>query len=260
MRSTPVLALVLILLAGCCCFSQEDHTPLAPRLIIKLPDNIEPEAVWIRYVVDRQISGKESPRLQRGSRGFTILRVRNSEGKPENVKVVMYSPGCEFRTYDLDLVGDADVEERFECDPLPTKTLHGFIPPGELPAPFIRGLEKRLDIAGELDADWICSFFLQTKRGSFAGSCLSSPVPLGTIGTIDPDDQGRFEVTIPDFTHDPVFTEWKTRFGVIETGLRDKKVQVSLGAIKPKDDAPLRPGLNVQADYPDPIIFTRSHN
>ena len=241
--------------------AQDDSTPKAPRLLIKLPENIAPEAVWIRYLVDRQISGKESPRLKVNSREFIILRVRNSEGKPENVKVVMYSPGCQFKIYDLDLIGDADAEERFQCDPLPTKTLRGFIPSGELPSAIYKRVEKRLDIVGELEPDWLCGFFLQTKQGfSFSGSCMGSPVPLGIIGTIDPNNQGRFEITMPDFTTDPVFTgEAKAHFGVIETGLRDKKTEASLGAIKPKDRISWRPGLNVQTDYPDPIIFTRSH-
>lgn len=259
MRSRLVLAAVLIVLAGSYCFPQDDNTPKSPRLVIKLPDNIAPDAVWIRYLVDREISGRKSPRLQVNSREFVILRVRNSEGKPENVKVVMYSPGCEFKTFDLDLVGDADVEKQFQCDPLPTKTLRGFIPPGEPPHAIFWRVEKRLDIAGELEGDWICDFFLQTKQGGFAGSCLTSPLSLGMIGIVDPDEQGKFEITIPDFTRDPIFTQWKNDFGIIEMGLRDKKVEMWLGAIKPKDSTSTRPGLAVQADYPDPIIFTRMH-
>jgi hypothetical protein len=258
-RSSLVLAVVLIVLPGSYCLAQDDTTPKAPRLIIKLPDNIAPESVWINYLVDRRISGTSLPGLQSNSREFVILCVRNSEGKPENTKVVMYSRGCEFKTYDLDLVGDADVEKRFRCDPLPTHTLHGFIPPGELPSTIYKQVEKRIDIVGKLEADWMFSFFTQPTQGGFAGSILGGfSVPLGVIGTIDPDEQGKFEITIPDFTRDPIFAKWKTQFGVIETGLRDKKVGASLGTIKPKDTSS-RPGLNVQADYPDPVVFTKSH-
>ena len=50
-----------------------------------------------------------------------------------------------------------------------------------------------------------------------AGSCLGSAIPLGTVGQLDPARKGIFEMTIPDFTRDPVFGKFarQEKFGVI---------------------------------------------
>jgi hypothetical protein len=194
--------------------------------------------------------------LEGDSHEYVILRVRNAEGQPENVKIVLYSPGCEFKVFDLNLVGDSDVEKRFQCDPLPVKKLHAFIPVIEIPRTLYSAVDKRVDVVGELEAQWICSFFLQPR----GGSCLGSGVPLGTLGTISPADGGKFEITIPDFSRDPEFKSSSQRQGdinVIEMLLRDLRVGVALGAIQPKDStSPIR-GLKVQAEYPDPLVFTK---
>jgi hypothetical protein len=256
-RSTLVRILILIAIGWTHCFSQQNDGPKAPRIIIKLPDNVAPGSVWIRYLVDRRISRGEPIRVQGDSREYLILRPRGPDGQPENVKIVLYSSGCKFKIYDLALVGVSDLEEPFQCDPLPTKTLRGFISPNEIPRATYSATEKRLDVAGELEADWICSFFLQPN----GGSCLGSGVPLGRVGILDPAEGGRFEITIPDFSRDPSFklaTGWKSEFGTIEMGLHDRTVGVVLGGIMPMDSTLGRRALIVQADYPDTIVFTRT--
>jgi hypothetical protein len=190
-RSKTLLALILAVISAPLSFPQSESVT-APRIIIKVPEGIAPDAVWIRSLIGRYITRGERMHLEGNSREYVIPRARNTSGQPENVKIVLYSPGCEFKVYDLNLIGDSDVEEHFQCDPLPTTTLHGFIPPTEIP----RGIaDRKIDVRGDLDADWICGFFLQPT----GGSCLGSDVPLGILGTIDPADKGKFELTIPDF-------------------------------------------------------------
>jgi hypothetical protein len=254
---TIFVTVALAVLCARACFAQTSGgSPKAPRLILKLPDNIAPDSVWIRYLVDHRISRGERMQLEGDSREYVILRVRNPEGQPENVKIVLYSPGCEFKVYDLNLLGDSDVEKRFQCDPLPVKKVHGFIPVTEIPRAIYSAIDKRVDVVGELEAEWMCSFFL----GPNGGSCLSSGVPLNILGTIDPADEGRFEITIPDFSLDPAFRHAERRerdFDVIEMLLRDHKVDVTLGGIKPKESTSPIAGLKVQAEYPDPVVFTK---
>jgi len=86
----------------------------------------------------------------------------------------------------------------------------------------------KIDVVGDLDADWICSFFLQPT----GGSCLGSDVPLGILGTVDPADKGKFELTIPDFGRDPAFkrAEWRSVPSTIGMLLQDHKVEFPLGA------------------------------
>jgi hypothetical protein len=253
---TILAMIVLALLCAGMSFAQTAvRSPTAPRLILRLPANIAPDNVWIRYLVDRRISRGERLELEGNSREYVIRRVRSAEGQPENVKIVLYSPGCEFKVYDLNLVGDSDVEKRFQCDPLPVKKLHAFISATEIPRTLYYAIDKKVDVVGDLEANWICSFFL----GPTGGSCLGSAVPLGIVGTIDPADGGKFEITIPDLNLDPAFkhaSQQESDFDVIEM-LLYHRVGVAFGAIKPKGSTSPTPGLKVWAEYPDPIVFTK---
>jgi hypothetical protein len=258
---------LLVIVAACTCgFAQEASTAaVAPRIIINLPGNIPPGAVWVRYALygpegsGGRISGgntiKAEPNL-----GHYISAVFG--GAPaRNAKVVIYAPGCQFATYDLDLGNGADITQQFQCEPLPIKNVHGFLGPKEIPSNTYL-TDNKLDVAGYLDGMWVCSFFLQQRRGASlieGGSCLGSDIPLGIVGEINPARGGIFEMTIPDFTRDPAFERFVRdgRFDVIELALKEKKIGRILATIKADERPEL--GLNVQDDYRDPVIFTRVH-
>jgi hypothetical protein len=180
----------------------------------------------------------------------------------QDAKIVVYAPGCQFKAYNIDLDGTPDISEHFKCNSLRTKTVHGFLPPAQIPSSIFPA-EKTLAISGELEPDWVCDFFLQQRRGAaviMAGSCLGAGIPLGRVGDLDPANGGAFEITIPDFTSDPLFkgagdVPRLGNFGVIQLGLRDKKIGRPLGAIKPENAGP-ESGLNIQSEYPNPVKFT----
>jgi hypothetical protein len=249
----PAATLMLIVIAAVFCFRQKGEGQTAPpRIIIKLPEKLAPESVWIRYSLNHHRTAGERMHLEDGSRKYII--VGSPDIASQHAQIVLYTPGC-------DLHPGSDQEERFQCDSLPTKTLHGFIPPNEIPRAIYSALEKRLDIEADLENDWTCEYFLRPKPwiGLIAGSCLGSFVPLGMVGTLDPADSGRFDIKIPEFTRDPVFKlthEWGTNFGNIALVLRDKRVGQQVGHMKPKQSQAERRDLNVQAEYPDTIIFT----
>jgi hypothetical protein len=236
------------------------HTA-APRIVINLPVNIAPEAVWVRYTLygpkgSGRISGGSTLKLEPKSRHYDIVAV--FDGAPAwYAKVVMYAPGCQFATYDLDLSSGSDITEQFQCESLSTKTVHGFLPPNDIPTNTYFA-EKKLDVVGYLDGNWVCRFFLQQRHGETiieAGSCLGSVIPLGTIGQIDPAQGGVFEMTLPDFTCDPVFGRFGSsgKFGVIQLALKEKKTGRGLATIT-ANDAP-EFGLTVQGEYPEPVMF-----
>ena len=233
----------------------------APRILIELPDNLPSDAVWIRYLLSgpgsRAAVAKREPNL----RHYDIDAMIG--GTPaQHAKIVVYAPGCQFKAYNIDLDGTSDISEHFECNSLPTKTVHGFLPPAQIPSSIFPA-EKTLAISGELEPDWVCDFFLQQRRGAaviMAGSCLGAGIPLGRVGDLDPANGGAFEITIPDFTGDPLFkgTDEIPRggnFGVIELVIQDKRIGRVLGAIKPENAGP-ESGLNVQNEYPEPVKFT----
>ena len=260
------IAVVVVIASGCALTQNvEARAANAPRIILKLPDNIPSELFWIRY----SLSGP-------GGTGGTItggkvekeLKLRQYEiyamigGTPaQHAKIVIYAPGCQFKTYTIDL-GSADISEQFDCEPLPTKTIHGLLPPNQVPSTTYQAV-KKLDVVAYLDDNWVCGFFLRTQIGSsviIAGSCLGSPIPLGTVGEIDPARGGAFDITIPDFARDPVFGSSGVAprvrdFGVIQLALCEKNVRRVLAAIK-AEGTDARSGLNVQLEYREPVMFT----
>lgn len=250
--------LLVIAAAGVCGFTQEPGSVAAgPRIVIDLPDNIPPETVWVRYALygpegsGGRISSGE--KLKSESPHYYISALFG--GSPaRHAKVVMYAPGCQFAKYDLDLSGDSDTTTQFQCDTLPTKAIRGFLHPDEIPSNTVLA-EKKLDIAGYLDGDWVCEFFLQQT----GGSCLGSDIPLGMVGELDPALHGFFDMTIPDFTFDPVFGTFARhgKFGVIRLPLKEKQIGRGLGTITAEKGPQF--GLNVQRDYSDPVTFTRVH-
>lgn len=238
---------------------------VAPQIVISLPADIPPEVVWMRYALyGPQGSGGG------GRRGETLTPKPNRRhsisatfaGAPARyAKIVMYAPGCQFVTYDLDLESGSDITEQFQCVPLPSRKIRGFIPPNKIPSNRFLP-EKKLDIAAYEDGTWVCRFVLQHRREDAiieAGSCLGSDIPLGKVGEIDTARDGNFEITIPDFTRDPVFDRFAEHrnFGVIELGLREKVIGHRLGSIKPLDGDNF--GLNIQVDYQEPIMFTTAN-
>jgi len=256
--------LIAIVLANACAFAQDTGTPAAtpPRILIELPDSIRSDAVWIRY----SLTGP-------GSNGAIVTREANLRRyvidaiigvKPaQQAKIVVYAPGCQFKAYAIDLDGVSDVSERFQCDSLPGKTVHGFLPPAQIPSSKFPG-EKNLVISGEFEPDWVCDFFLQQRRLGAAivtgGSCLGAGIPLGAVGDFDISNGGTFEITIPDFARDPLFKGTGSvprfvNFGEILLGLRYKKIERTGCGITPENAGP-ESGLIVESEYPNPVKFT----
>ncbi len=248
--------LIVIVVANVCAFTQDVREPAlpAPRILIDLPGNIPSDAVWIRYVlIGPGGSGGAIVKREPDLRQYVIDAIIGV--KPaRRAKIVVYAPGCQFKTYTIDLDGASDVSELFQCDSLPSRTVHGILPPAQLPSSIFTD-EKRLVIFGELEPDWVCDFFLQ----HIGGSCLGAGIPLGKVGEIDPANGGAFEITIPDFTADQVFkgagdVPRSGKFGEIELVLQDKKIGRPLGGIQPENAAP-KTGLNIESEYPNPLKF-----
>jgi hypothetical protein len=257
-------ALLAIAVASTCVPAQERNEPTPatwPRITVNIPDNLPADGVWIRYSLWGSGGGGGTIQNDGNRRQYVINAVVG--GTPaEYSKIVVYVPGCEFKTFENN-VGATDSAENFECVPLPRKVVHGFLQPSEIPSSIVT-TEKKLAIAGEFDDSRLCDFLLARRLGSsliIAGSCLGSPVPLGKVGELDPAKGGAFEVAIPDFASDQLFMVNRGAFpanadGLIHLSLRDKTVDRELGGIKVRD----RPawGLEVQTDYPDPVQFTRT--
>jgi hypothetical protein len=66
---------------------------------------------------------------------------------------------------------------------------------------------------------------------------------LGSVGELDPENGGAFEITLPDFTRDPLYKGAGDfprfgNFGTIQLVLLDRAIGRSLASIKPEIAGP----------------------
>lgn len=79
------------------------------------------------------------------------------------------------------------------------------------------------------------------------------------MGKLDPADNGNFELTVPDFTRDPMFNANSSDFGFLILSLEDERVGSEIAVIAPTESHNDLHGLEIEADYPDPVVFTAIH-
>jgi hypothetical protein len=227
-----------------------------PRIVVKLPENIASNKVAIWYLLQAQ-QGKTGPVTpQQNVRQYIITA--GVGGQPaQSATIYVYSPGCQFQVYDFELSDKSDVEQQFECVALPKKSIHGFILPTEIPLNFF-SQRTELDVSGELEANWICTDAFRRVGGG--GSCGVPSIPLGKLGMLDPIDDGNFELIVPDFTKDPIFKSYAQQpaayVGFIELSLKDRQVGRTVGTLASTDIDSSKRGLDIEADYPDTVVFT----
>jgi len=251
------LALTLATAPGCLLAQISSADVLKyPRIFVKLPESISSDKVAICYLLKAQ-QGRTGPvKPQQNVRQY-IITARVGGQPAQSATIYVYSPGCQFQVYDFELSGKSDVEQQFECVVLPKKSIHGFILPTEIPLNFFSQRTK-LDVWGELKANWICNDAFRRVEGG--GSCGVPSIPLGKLGMLDPFNDGNFELIVPDFTKDPIFKSHTqgsaVSFGFIALSLKDRQVGRTVGTLASTDiDSPKR-GLDIEPNYPDPVVFT----
>lgn len=270
MRNLVAVHLFAIAFASVFIGAQVSSAPARnnPQIIVDLPENVASSNATVWYALWVQQHGRTGP-VTRKSDVHQYVIDGAVEGRPaQHATIYVYAPTCRFGIYDFDLNGTEDVHLRFDCLRLPTRNIRGFILPREIP-PDIFSKRAELNISGELEADWICSDVFRRAAGrgngqGFAGSCLVPPIPLGRFGTLDPDDGGNFELSVPDFTKDPAFKGYaedgsEPSFGLFELSLNDEQVGRSVGTIGESDIQSPRRGLEIKSKYPNPVVFERIH-
>ena len=227
--------------------TSEQH---ASRVIITLDPSVHSEDVDIRYKMVGDVGGYYSfVRPQPNVRQYFITA--SFENKPaKEMAVAVYAKGCQFEGFEIDLATfEQEVKRQFNCQPLRTVRITGYIDPQELPS------DKPVAITADLEADWLCGFF-------HLADCLVPSVHLGQVGSIDPAADGNFEMAIPDFSVDPLVnsvtqpTTNALRVGTVLFVLRDKLGR-TVAAIRPKGSTPENRNLTIQREYPNPIVFEK---
>lgn len=103
----------------------------------------------------------------------------------EKLKMFIWIPGCEIRTFEVTISQDTAAQQTFTCAPLGTVRLTGQVIDMDL----LRPAEIQVDYS----AYWGCQFF----------KLNDCQVPTFPIGTAKMDGQGIFQIDLPDFARDP---------------------------------------------------------
>jgi hypothetical protein len=202
----------------------QDH----PQVSLAFPLGIASETIQINYYLTGPFGGYGGfvrPDKQRVSYDIDPF----VDGRPaENIKIIAYLPGCEITTLDLAFSGTA-VERRLDCAPLGTISLRGQV----LPALITQDQSREIEVS--YLAMWSHRFF-----GIYDG--LVTTIRLGAVRV---DQNGDFEITLPDLYKQPIL-----RDGGIQFILREPKTKNIIAFLRPAETTPKsRPWLTVQASY-----------
>ena len=99
------------------------------------------------------------------------------------IKIVVYATGCDFKTFDLFLSENLNLQESFVCAALPKVSLSG-----QIPSELMEGRDAEIVIT--YMANWVNEFF----------GIMDGMVPQFQVATISPDKNGTFQADLPDFT------------------------------------------------------------
>ncbi|HEY6491210.1 MAG: hypothetical protein WCC26_17515 [Terracidiphilus sp.] len=228
-----MLGIVLFLSTGLLATSQDIESQGSPTIRLSLPPDIPSNSVHINYFLTGPFGGYGgfvTPASGRSS--YEIIAA--VDGKPaERVKLIFYAPGCQIETLDIQMQSQT-VSQQLLCVPLAQKILHGQI----MPAPITQQLSE---VEVTYLAMWDHRFF-------GIGDGLVTTIP---VATAIPDQNGNFEVTLPDFSAQANLGEAEFRFT-----LREIKTGNIIAFLSPADDARGPQGLKVEASYSPLIRFS----
>jgi hypothetical protein len=162
--------------------AQENAQRQSPGITLYLPPDIASETVQINYFMLGSFGGYGSyVTAEKGRVSYDIPA--SVDGKPaEAVKVIAYMPGCEIMKLEI-TIQRASEARTLPCKVLGRVPLHGRI----LPVSVAQSPEIEVEIRYE--ADWDHDFF----------GIADGMVTTIRVATVIPDEDGRFEVDLPDF-------------------------------------------------------------
>jgi hypothetical protein len=174
----------------------------------------------------------------------------------KKLKIFIWVPGCEIRTFAVAIPQDPRVQQIFTCKPLGTVRLTGQV----IDLDLLRPAEIKVDYV----AYWGCQFF----------ELENCQVPTFPIGTAKMDGGGIFHIDLPDFARDPTLSNATPDFArdppspnstdgaIFEFTLEQLKPTHRIAHLQPKVYE-LRwegSGLTPASSYPKPVLFIPDEN
>jgi hypothetical protein len=158
-----------------------------PTIIINIPDPIPSDKIEIRYLLSGKFGGYgDYVHPEKNRHAYEIVAALN--GIPaDGIKVIAYSPGCAFKTYEFRFEDIREAQADFVCDPLPHVTLVGQV----VPKSILAGHQAIVRIS-----------YLATWDHEFFG-IMDGMVQQFELARATSDSDGNFSVDLPDFSVDP---------------------------------------------------------
>jgi hypothetical protein len=220
------LVLIAILTIGVGAPAQTSTSHPLRTVTLHLPPGIRSQVVQVDYFL-------YGPFGARGG-GITPTKNRKSfaidtyvEGvAASEIKIVAYLPGCKFALLDVSLSGKSEDRQLF-CMPLPSLSLRGEI------FPILIAKDQPTVIEVGYLAEWANRFF----------GIADGAVPNFRIGTIKPDEDGQFQLELPD-VH-----QHQSPGNGFQFILRDPRTWNIIAFLKPAENPKGSSVLAVQASY-----------
>jgi len=212
--------------------SQQWKRQEVPRVSLVLPPGTPSETVQIEYFASGPSGAfgrKTWPRKNLTAYDIDIF----TNGRPATrMRVIAYLPGCEIVTLDFPLRGER-VDQKLECKPLGSISLRGEI----FPASIVRETPTKVDAM--YFANWSQHFFGAPDGAGFL------------LGTAVPDENGEFEIKLPDLYRQSDMRDGEFRFFLQPVGHGDTIAQLKIVIPGAKNSE----GLKVDSSYPAPVRF-----
>jgi hypothetical protein len=201
-----------------------------PEVSLYLPADVAAETVQINYFMTGPFGGYGS--FVRTEQGRALYEIpAGVDGKPAaNVKIIAFIPGCEIATLDIAMQGISETRT-LGCRALGTIRLHGRI----LPAALAQGPGSEVKVI--YVADWDHAFF----------GIMDGMVTMAHFATVIPDENGRFEVELPDYKQSGL-GKGEFLFSLSNKGGR-------IVSLKPRNMPQFGLGLEVLSSYAPFVLF-----
>jgi hypothetical protein len=222
-------------------YGQTTRIPARPSHYVEivLPAGVASENLFVRYVLAgddlggwiQPVSGVSSYLINTVQHGFPAT----------GIKAVVYAPGCGLQTFALSLAPSANPQYFFVCHSLRSAQIVGTMVRSD------RLFGRGVKLQAKYIARWAPRFLGVDDRIVIAIPVGDSVVPVN----------GRFSLTVPDFSADPLAGA-PDHQGELQVWVKNPISESVLAQLTPASAGTLTArmgGLKIQREYPPEITF-----
>jgi hypothetical protein len=206
---------------------------------IGVPPGVPSEALIIRYFLTGAFNGYAGWMTPRPNLNSYAINTVHEGSQAMGIKAIVYARGCAIQTLSRSLPDQRERDYTFACRELPDMALTGTL------TKLDRLIGKDFDIHVNYVAYWAQTFF-----GPGAGPLVTT-LP---VGVTSPDANGKFRVSLPDFSQDPTASS-PDHEGTFQFQVREKSTGNLLAQLVPGELKARSRGLRITGKYPDELVF-----